>query len=73
MCGSGSSRDTIHDNCPSQDDEPLKLSLMWCVLEVRIGNDIPTFNTAHLAGPVFFFRDAVGDHATVCTAAERAH
>lgn len=51
----------------------MKLLLMLCVLEVRIGNDTPTFNTAHLAGPVFLFRDAVGNHATVYTAAERAH
>jgi hypothetical protein len=29
------------------------------LLEVRIGNDAPTFNTAHLAGSVFLFRDAV--------------
>ncbi|NWF71810.1 MAG: hypothetical protein HXY51_02025 [Nitrospirae bacterium] len=51
----------------------MKLLLMLCVLEVRIGNDPPTFDTVHLAGPVFLFRDGVGDHATVCTAAERAH
>ena len=42
-------------------------------LEVRIGNDAPTFNTAHLAGLVFLFRDAVGDQATMCTGARRAH
>ena len=42
-------------------------------LEVRIGNDAPTFNTAHLTGVVFLFRDAVGDHAMVCTGAGRAH
>ncbi len=41
-------------------------------LEVRIGNDVPTFNTAHLTGVVFFFRDAVGGHAMVCTNAGRA-
>ena len=42
-------------------------------LEVRIGNDAPTFNTAHLADSVFLFRDAIGDHALVCTDAGRAH
>ena len=42
-------------------------------LEVRIGNDAPTFNTAHLAGLVFLLRDAIGDQATVCTGAGRAH
>ena len=41
-------------------------------LEVWIGNDTPTFNTAHLAGVVFFFRDAVGDHAMVCAGARRS-
>ncbi len=39
-------------------------------LEVRIGNDAPTFNTAHLAGLVFLLRDAIGDQTTVCTGAE---
>ena len=42
-------------------------------LEVRIGNDAPTFNTAHLAGLVFLLRDAIGDQTTVCTGAGRAH
>jgi len=42
-------------------------------LKVRIGNDAPTFNTAHLAGLVFLLRDAVGDQATMCTSAGRAH
>ena len=42
-------------------------------LKVRIGNDAPTFNTAHLAGLVFLLRDAIGDQATVCTGAGRAH
>jgi hypothetical protein len=36
-------------------------------------NDALTFNTAHQAGDVFFFRDADGDHAPVCTDAGRAH
>ena len=40
-------------------------------LEVRIGNDAPTFNAAHLAGLVFLLRDAIGDQATVCTVAGR--
>ena len=51
----------------------MKLSWMWCVLEMRIGNDTPTFNTAHLAAVVFLLRDAVGDHAPVSTDAELAH
>ena len=51
----------------------MKLSSMLCVFEVRIGNDTSTFNTAHLAGPVFLFRDVIGYHALVCTVAARAH
>lgn len=43
------------------------------LLEVRIGNDAPTFNTVHLAGLVFLLRDAVGDQTTVCTGGGRAH
>jgi hypothetical protein len=42
-------------------------------LEVRIGNDASTFNTAHLAGLVFLLRDGVGDQARVCTGEGRAH
>jgi len=42
-------------------------------LEVRIGNDAPTFNTAHLAGLVFLLRDAIGDHTSMCTGERRAH
>ena len=42
-------------------------------LEVWIGNDTPTFNTAHLTAVVFLLRDAVGDHTLVCTDAGRAH
>jgi hypothetical protein len=42
-------------------------------LEVGIGNNARTFNTAHLAGLVFLLRDAIGDQATVCTGAGRAH
>ena len=51
----------------------MKLLLMLCVLEVRIGNDTPTFNTAHLAAVVFLLRNAVGDHAPVSTDAGLAH
>ena len=40
---------------------------------MRIGNDAPTFNAAHLAGSVFLFRDATGDHALVSTDAGPAH
>ena len=40
--------------------------------EARIGNDAPTFDTAHLASLVFLLRDAIGDQATVCTGAGRA-
>lgn len=36
-------------------------------LEGRIGDDVPTFNTAHFTGVVFFFRDTVGDQTTMCT------
>lgn len=42
-------------------------------LEVRIGNDAPTFNTTHLAGFVFLVCEAIGDQAAVCTGAGRAH
>ena len=42
-------------------------------LEVRIGNDAPTFNTAHLAGLVFLLRDAIGDQTSMRTGAGRAH
>jgi hypothetical protein len=38
-------------------------------LEVWIGNEVPTFNTADLAIVVFFFRDAVGDQTTMSTGA----
>ena len=41
-------------------------------LEVRIGNDAPTFNTTHHTGLVFPLRDGVGDQATMCTGAGRA-
>ena len=50
-----------------------RLRFLGFPLEVRIVNDAPTFNTAHLTGHVFRFRDAVGDQATVCTGAGRAH
>jgi len=36
-----------------------RLRFLGFPLEVRIGNDAPTFNTAHLAGPVFLFRNAI--------------
>jgi hypothetical protein len=36
-------------------------------LEGRIGNDITTFNTAHLAAVVFLLRDAIGDQVPVST------
>jgi hypothetical protein len=49
------------------------LQLHGFPLEMRIGNDALTFHTAHLAGDVFLFRDAVADHAPVCTDAGRAH
>ena len=49
------------------------LQLHGFPLEMQIGNDTPTLNTAHLAGLVFLFRDAVGDHAVMCTDAGRAH
>ena len=42
-------------------------------LEVRIGNDATTFDTAHLTGLVFLLRYAIGIQATVCTGAGRAH
>jgi hypothetical protein len=42
-------------------------------LDVRIGNDSPTFHTVHLAGLAFFFRDAIGDQATVCTGSGGAY
>ncbi len=48
-------------------------SLLGFAIEVRIGNDTITFNTAHLAGLVLLFRDTIGDHARVCTDAKRAH
>lgn len=34
-------------------------------MEVWIGNDASTFNTVHLAGLMFLFRDAIGDQAAV--------
>jgi hypothetical protein len=42
-------------------------------LEMRIGHDGPTFNTAHLAGPLLLLRDTVGDQTSMCTSAGRAH
>jgi hypothetical protein len=42
-------------------------------LEVRIRNESPTFNTAHLAGVVFFSRDVVGDQTTMSTGTGWAH
>jgi hypothetical protein len=42
-------------------------------LEVRVGNDAPTFNTTHLPGLVFLLCEAIGDQAAVCTGAGRAH
>lgn len=42
-------------------------------LDVRIGNDAPTFHTVHHAGLVFLFRDTIGDQAAVCTGRGRAH
>lgn len=42
-------------------------------LEVWIGNDAPTFNTAHLPGFVFLLRDTIGDHTIMCTGERRAH
>ena len=50
-----------------------RVPLLVFALEVWIANDAPTFNTAHLAGSVFLFRDAIGDHALVCADAGRAH
>ena len=41
-------------------------------LEMRIGNDAPTFDTTYLAGLVFLIRDAIGNHAAMCTGAGRA-
>ena len=49
-----------------------RLRFLGFPLEVRIGNDAPTFNTAHLPGLVFLFRDGVGDQATVCAGARWA-
>jgi hypothetical protein len=37
------------------------------LLEVWIRNDAPTFNTAHLAGIAFFFRDTIRDQAAMGT------
>jgi hypothetical protein len=42
-------------------------------LEVWVGHDAPTFNTAHLTGLVFLLRDAIGDQATVRTSVRRPH
>lgn len=42
-------------------------------LEVWIGNDAPTFNTAHPAGLAILLRDAVGDQTSMCTSTGRAH
>ena len=39
---------------------------------MRIGNDASTLNTVHLAGLVFFLRDAIGDQAAVSTGSGRA-
>lgn len=47
--------------------------LLGFAIEMRIGNDATTFNTAHIADPVLLFRDIIGDHALVCTDAARAH
>lgn len=43
--------------------------MSWILFEVRIGNDAPTFNTAHFTGVVFFFRDTVGEQTAMCTGA----
>ncbi len=40
-------------------------------LDVRIGNDAPTFHTVHLAGLVFLLRDGIGDQAAVRTGVRR--
>jgi len=58
---------------PPPGEQNALLQLHGFPLEMRIGNDTPTLNTAHLAGLVFLFRDAVGDHAVVRTDAGRAH
>jgi len=58
---------------PTSGEQNALLQLYGFPLEMRIGNDTPTLNTAHLAGLVFLFRDAVGDHAVVRTDAGRAH
>jgi len=42
-------------------------------LDVRIGNDAPTFHAVNLAGIVFLFRNEIGDQATVCTGRGRTH
>jgi hypothetical protein len=48
------------------------LRSLGCPLEVRIGNDASTFNTAHLAGLVFLLRDIMGDQAAVIASNGRA-
>lgn len=45
------------------------LRLLAFSFEVGIRHDGATFNTAHLASLVFFFRDAIGYQATVGTGA----
>ena len=39
------------------------------LLDVRIGNNVPTFNTADLTSLMFVLRDSVGDQPTVCAQA----
>ncbi|NWF71820.1 MAG: hypothetical protein HXY51_02075, partial [Nitrospirae bacterium] len=45
------------------------LYLLAFLLEVWIGNDVPTFQTAYLAGFVLYFGDTIGDHSAVGTGA----
>jgi hypothetical protein len=59
--------------CVSQHGWEERLGCLGFPLEVRIGNDAPALNTPHLAGLVFLLRDAVGDHAPVCTGTGWAH
>jgi len=50
-----------------------RLRFLGFPLEVRIGNDAPTFNTAHHACLVFLFRDGIGDQTSMRKGARRAH
>ena len=49
-----------------------RLRSIGFLLEVRIGNEVSTFNTAYFTSVVFFLRDAVCDHTTMCTGVGRA-